>query len=131
MDNAKKVKSFQRGESLGGRVHIIRSKTGKTQAAFGESIGVKGNTVAMYESGDRAPSNAVLELICTVYGADRVWLETGAGEPFREKTEDEKLAEVFGGILAMGAETPRAKLIVKIAQASDEQISALLSLFGS
>lgn len=113
------------------RIKHIRKTAGKSQAAFGETIGVKGNTVAMYESGDRVPSNAVLELICTVYGADRIWLETGVGEPFREKTEDEKLAEVFGGILAMGAETPRAKLIVKIAQASDEQISALLSLFGS
>lgn len=113
------------------RIKHIRKTAGKSQAAFGETIGVKGNTVAMYESGDRAPSNAVLELICTVYGANRVWLETGAGEPFRGKTEGRKLAEVFDGILAQGAETPRAKLIVRIAQASDEQISTLMALFGT
>ena len=126
----KQVKSIDQEDSLGKRVKIIRSKTGKTQSAFGETIGVKGNTVAMYESGDRIPSNAVLELICTVHNVDRIWLEAGVGEPFREKTDDEKIAEVFGRILAQGADSPKAKLIVKIAQASDEQISVLLSLFS-
>ena len=81
------------------RIKKIRKQNGLTQTAFGERIGVKGNTVTTYENGTRVPSDAVISLICREFNVSEEWLRTGQGEMFVEKTESEELAAFFGDLL--------------------------------
>lgn len=63
------------------RIRKVRKHFNLTQTEFGKRIGVAGNTVTNYESGNREPSNAVITSICREFGIDEVWLRTGDGGP--------------------------------------------------
>lgn len=61
------------------RIKQIRKEHHLTQAAFGERIGVKGNTITNYENGIRNPTDAVVLAICREFGVNEKWLRTGQG----------------------------------------------------
>lgn len=62
------------------RIKAIIQKAGVTQAAFAERIGIQQSAVSMWLSGKREPTEATKKLICSEYGINRHWLETGEGE---------------------------------------------------
>ncbi len=67
---------------MGQRIKQIRKYFNLKQVDFGEKIGVKGNTIAAYETGAREPSESVIMAICREFNVSREWLETGEGEMF-------------------------------------------------
>lgn len=70
------------------RIKTVRKALRLTQTAFGERIGVKGNTVTGWENGLRAPSDAIINSICREFGVNEEWLRTGSGTPFKEKASN-------------------------------------------
>lgn len=62
------------------RIKELRRGLSLTQVAFGERIGVRGNTITNYEAGIRTPSDAVVTAICREFGVRREWLAHGDGE---------------------------------------------------
>ncbi len=62
------------------RIKQVRAYTGLTQTKFAEKIGVKQNTIALLESGQRNPSTQLILSIVREFGISREWLETGEGE---------------------------------------------------
>lgn len=84
---------------MNNRIKEVRKSLALTQEAFAERIGMKRNSVAMLESGGRTPSELAITAICREFGVNRIWLETGAGEMFVERTRDEELAHFFADLL--------------------------------
>ena len=80
------------------RIKAIRKHLGLTQTEFGAHVGVKGNTVTNYETGFRAPSDAVLFSICREFNVNEEWLRTGEGEMFLQLDEDAELDKLFAAI---------------------------------
>lgn len=76
------------------RIKYLRKQFDLTQSEFGERIGIRGNTVATYEIGERTPSNAVITAICKEFGVNREWLVDGIGEPYRDTTEREMIEKL-------------------------------------
>lgn len=79
------------------RIREVRHTLKLSQKAFGEKIGVAGNTVTNYEIGLRNPREQTLKAICREYNVNYDWLTTGAGEPFRE--DDEELFDLLNRVL--------------------------------
>ena len=75
------------------RIKQLRVSLHLTQQAFAEKIGTSRNNIAGYEAGTRAPSDAVVSLICNKLGASERWLRTGEGEPFIKKSRSEEIFE--------------------------------------
>lgn len=71
------------------RIKAVRKALGLNQAAFGERVGVKGNTIGNYEIGLRNPSDAVIFSICREFNISETWLREGKGEMFLNFSEDE------------------------------------------
>lgn len=82
------------------RIKQIRKDAHLTQTAFGERIGVKGNTITNYETGLRVPSDAIILAICREFGVNENWLRTGEGEMYVEYTREEAIAAFVGDLLA-------------------------------
>ena len=101
------------------RISLVISHSGKTKTAFAKDINVSAAFVSQMCSGAAKPSDRTIADICRVFGVNKVWLETGTGEPFQEQTKAEKLAEVFGGILA-GHKSEKNAFIEAVAQLPDE-----------
>lgn len=75
------------------RIRKARKARRLTQAAFGERIGLKPNTITCYEKGLRIPSEAAIVAMCREYGINRRWLETGEGE-MEAETESQALDRI-------------------------------------
>ena len=108
------------------RIKYIRENlpSGKlSQSAFGARIGVGRDVVANIEGGRVAPSAIIIQSICREFGADRVWLETGVGEPFAMPSREEEIAAVFGD--ALSGQSAKGRLIRAIASLPDDACPAL------
>lgn len=73
------------------RIKKIRKELDLTQQKFANKLGVQRNTIAMYEMGKNAPSEAVILSICREFNVNEGWLRNGSGEMFLDFTEDEFL----------------------------------------
>lgn len=78
------------------RIKELRKYLNLTQAAFGEKIAVKPNTITNYETGLRVPSDSVVRSICREFGVSEMWLRTGEGEMFPPRDNMEDLLYLSG-----------------------------------
>lgn len=101
------------------RIATIRKNANLSQAEMAERLGLSRNFISLIENGNRIPSDRTISDICREFSVNRIWLETGAGEPFQEKTRAEKLAEVFGDVLA-GHKSEKNAFIEAIAQLPED-----------
>ena len=89
-----------------------------SQKEFAERIGLSENFVWMIEKGQRAPSERTINDICREFGVDRMWLETGAGEPFTPESKDELISTILSA--AIEGSTARDRLIRAFALLPEE-----------
>ena len=62
------------------RIRQIREMNNLSRQAFGERIGVSGDTINNIERGRSKIQGTIIKLICNEFNINRVWLETGEGE---------------------------------------------------
>ena len=67
---------------MNSRIRKLRKTLDLTQEKFGSRIGVKGNTVAQWESGRNDPPDSSITFICREYNVNEAWLRTVTGEMF-------------------------------------------------
>ena len=79
------------------RIKKLRRELDLTQEKFGARIGVKGNTVAQWESGRNEPPDSSLAFICREFGVMDEWLRFGTGPMYalEPTTELDALAKKF------------------------------------
>ncbi len=95
------------------------------QQEFADSLGVKRSTIANYEIGRNAPSDAMVALICRVFGVNEGWLRTGEGDMYQPMTPDEELAAFFGDVLSTEDETFKKDFLRMLARLDDSGWDAL------
>lgn len=110
--------------TIGERIKHIRKSKGLTQQKFADTLGLKQNTVATYEMNKTVPSDRTISDICREFEVDRIWLETGAGEPFRQPSRDEKIAQILAKAIA-GNDSARDRMIRALCSLPDEYFPVL------
>lgn len=101
------------------RIAWVRTRFKLSQEEMANRLGLSRNYISLIENGNRTPSDRTIADICREFGVDRIWLETGVGEPFRPRTKEEEIASVFGSILA-GHQSQKNAFISAVAQLPDE-----------
>jgi transcriptional regulator with XRE-family HTH domain len=103
------------------RTEHLKKKFGRkiTQQEFADRLGLSQNFIWQIEKGEREPSDRTISDICREFGVDRVWLETGAGDPFKPVDRDEQIAAILSRAIA-GNTTARDRLIRAFSQLPDE-----------
>lgn len=95
-------------------IDLIRQK----QKDVAQKIGVSDAAISKICSGKANPSQQTIKSFCDNYGVDRVWLETGEGEPFRQQSRADQISAAFAR--AMAGTSLSANLISSIALALDQ-----------
>lgn len=95
-------------------IDLIRQK----QKDVAQKIGVSDAAISKICSGKANPSQQTIKSFCDNYGVDRVWLETGEGEPFRQQSRADQISAAFAR--AMAGTSVSANLISSIALALDK-----------
>lgn len=107
-------------DTIGKRItYIIDQKCGGNRSRFARAVNITPAYAAQLYAGDRTPSDRTIADICREFGVDRIWLETGAGEPFRPVNRNEQIAVVLGQAIGSNA-TARDRLIRAFCQLPDE-----------
>ena len=84
--------------TIGDRLKLLRKELKMTQTDFGERLGVKGNTITNYETGNRSLSEQTIRSICREFNVNKSWLLEGTGNMFVETDELEILiAKMLAG----------------------------------
>ena len=108
------------------RIKYLRKEVlKKSQKDFAEAINLSENFVWMIEKGSRIPSDRTISDICREFGVDRVWLETGVGNPVMPKDKQTELKAVFADVLS-GRQSEKNAFIEAIAQLPDEAFPVLV-----
>ena len=109
------------------RLKQVRKDSGLTQQQFADSLNVSRNYVALWEIGQREPSDRTISDICRVYGVNEVWLKTGVGEMKLPMPLDQQLAQIFADVQVSDEE--RARLVKAFASLPPEAYPQLYKWF--
>lgn len=102
------------------RIKLVRQAMKLSQREFGEKLGVSRDVISNLEYNRVQPKPLLLRHICSLYGVNPVWMETGEGEMFLANPEhNEKLGEALKLFQALCPELQEYAL---------EQIQTLLKL---
>lgn len=107
------------------RIKKLRKILDLTQQDFADKLGTTRNNIAGYEIGRRAPSVAVISLICRQFNVREEWLRTGKGEMFVELPRNEALAAQIQAFLQGGTDSFRERLVSLLLRLAPEQWDAL------
>lgn len=72
----------------GDRVRMVRQHMGMGQNEFAKALGVTRNYVSYVETGKRNLSEAALNWVGTLSGANIAWLRDGSGKPWADPPEE-------------------------------------------
>ena len=103
------------------RIRAIRThkNVNMTQAEFSVSLGLAPTSAASWEkkSNPQIPTESMRILICTKFGVNRTWLETGEGDMFEPTTKADETARMIESV----SNSPAMRsLLATWAQLSDE-----------
>lgn len=108
-------------ERIGDRIKAARKATGLKQAELAERLGVKPNTITSYETGLRAPSDAIVLSICREFGVNEVWLRTGEGDMFVSLDRQKKIAAFLGDLMREEEDGFKIRFIEMISSMTPEE----------
>jgi transcriptional regulator with XRE-family HTH domain len=80
------------------RIKEVRQNLNLSQREFGEKLGVSRGVLNNIESNVVEAKPLFIQHICSVYGVDPIWMETGEGEMFHKPSEAERFAELAAKI---------------------------------
>lgn len=98
------------------RIKLVRKNANLTQTAFGERIGVKGNTVTGWETGLRAPSEAIITSICREFDVREEWLRTGKLPMRQPISRNTAIKEFVDDAMAAESSDFRQRLLAVLAK---------------
>lgn len=93
--------------------------SGLTKTAFAKRINVSQGLVSQMCSGATNPSDRTITDICREFGVNEVWLRTGEGEPFRERSQEETIMR-FAVQTNKGSDEFRKAYVAMLAKLSDD-----------
>lgn len=112
------------------RVKEIRKSLGLTLEKFGERLGVKKNAISAIENGRNSLTDQMTKAICREFGVDCIWLTTGEGEMFIEKTKDEQIAEMLADIKLSDEDSFKHRLASALAAFTEDDWNDLERLLN-
>ena len=110
------------------QIKQLRKSLGMSQEKFAKEIGLTKNFISLVETGQRNLSTQSIKLICQLFNVDVEWLETGNGEMFIQKTENEKIAEFLADVLKAGEKDQRYRFIAAISELDENDWNTIQKL---
>lgn len=103
------------------RIKSIRKALKLTQQEFADRIGIKRNTVGLYEIGQSGISDTVIKAICREFDVNEEWLRTGEGKMFRDLDTDAQFAEWAGRVLSGSEDSFQKRFARMMMSLTDDQ----------
>lgn len=110
------------------RIEHVVKHSGLSKAKFAERIGVSAPYITMLCSGAGKASDRTIQDICREFGCNEVWLRTGKGDPFKERTLEETIMR-FAVQTNKGSDDFRKAYVAMLANLSDDGWKGLQEMY--
>lgn len=97
--------------TINDRIAYLIKDLGITKTKFAETINLSQPFVSAICSGSKVPSDRTIADICREFNVSLAWLETGEGEMYVQRSENERMALMFADVLAEADESVRKRCI--------------------
>ena len=111
------------------RISEIVCKSGLTKTDFAKKLGISQAFVSQLCSGAKIPSDRTIADICREFGVNEVWLRTGEGEPFQQRTKEEEIMR-FAVQTVKGTDEFRKALVSMLAKLEPEDWANLSRIYA-
>ena len=98
------------------RIKEVRKALELTQERFGEKIGMKKSSLSTVENGVNAVSNQLRTSVCREFHVNELWLRTGEGEMFEERTPDQAIVDFAADLVNVDDDAFKKRLISALAR---------------
>lgn len=116
-------------ENINSRIaYLVDEKCGGNKSAFAREVNITPAYAAQLYCGVREPSDRVISEIQRVFDCNEVWLRTGEGEPFQQRTKEEEIMR-FAVRAAKGSEGFKKQLAFMLSQLDEEDWSNLEQIY--
>lgn len=105
--------------TLSERITFIQKNSKLNQTEFGGRVGISQQYLSQICSGKKTPSDRTISDICREFGVNEVWLRTGEGEPFKERSQEELIMR-FAVQTNKGSDEFRKAYVAMLAKLSDD-----------
>lgn len=111
------------------RINEIVQKSGLTKTDFAKRLNVSQPFLSQLCSGSKSPSDRTILDICREFGCNEVWLRSGVGKPFQEKTKEEEIMR-FAVQTVKGSDEFRKALVSMLAKLDPEDWENLSKIYA-
>ena len=111
------------------RISFIIQKLNLSKTRFAERLNVTPAFISQICSGAREPSDRTITDICREFGCNEVWLRTGEGEPFQEKSREEEIMR-FAVQTVKGSDEFRKALVSMLAKLDPDDWENLAKIYA-
>ena len=96
------------------RIRELRRELGISQVVFAARIGMTRGAITNIELNKLEPKELLIPLICKEFGCNEIWIRTGEGTMFRERSWQEEVAKYVGEVLSsQGAGEEMKQMIIE------------------
>ena len=115
-------------ETLAERVAHIVKQSKLNQTDFAARISISQQYLSQICNGRKTPSDRTISDICREFGVNEVWLRTGEGEPFQQRTREEEIMR-FAVRTAKGSDGFKKQLAFMLSQLDEEDWENLEKIY--
>lgn len=107
------------------RIKELRKELKLTQQSFADALNISKSTVEAYEYRNVTVTDRTIQDICRIYHVNELWLRTGEGSMFQERTREIEIAEMTAAMYKADENDFQYQLMKLIAQLTPEQVHML------
>lgn len=111
------------------RIEFIIKNASIKKVDFAKRLNVSQAFVSQMCSGVANPSDRTITDICREFGCNEVWLRTGEGEPFQERSKEEEIMR-FAVQTVKGSDEFRKALVSMLAKLEPEDWENLSRIYA-
>ena len=102
------------------RIKEVRKAAGLTLEKFGQRIGITASSCSTIESGKSNPSNQTIVAICREFGVSELWLRTGEGEMFVQRSMNQELGVMINALMSEADESFRKRFVAALLELPED-----------
>lgn len=110
------------------RIEFVIKSANIKKVDFAKRLNLSQAFVSQMCSGVAKPSDRTITDICREFGVNEVWLRTGEGEPFKERSQEETIMR-FAVQINKGSDEFRKAYVAMLANLSDEGWAGLQEMY--
>lgn len=96
-------------DTINERIAFLVSALGISKTKFAERLNISPSFVTRICAGNKTPSDRTISDICREFNVSLAWLESGEGEMYVQRSENERMAILFNDVLAEADESTRKR----------------------